>query len=279
MRFKLTLTPAHPRTIVPFNYAYRLTGWLYGLLHDAEPAYAQFLHERGYVVSATKRFKLFTFSDLQIQQFTVRKDLGGIEVRSPTVVWYVCFQVERAAEHFLMGLFQNQDITIASPRHRADLLIERVESLPDLSGQWPAEEPLRLRTLSPMVVAEKDDTGMDQYLHPSEPLFGRLLIQNLIDKHRSIQLDARAYDPGEFSFALLPEREPRSRLMTIKEGSRAQTQVRGWYDFNFTLSGPREVLDVGLNAGFGRYNAEGCGCVEVVRQKATSVEAAGFSTG
>ncbi len=154
------------------------------------------------------------------------------------VVWYVCFQVERAAEHFLMGLFQNQDITIASPRHRADLLIERVESLPDVLGQWPVGEPLPLRTLSPMVVAEKDAAGMDQYLHPSEPLFGQLLIQNLIDKYRSIQLDVRPYDPGEFAFELLPVREPRSRLMTIKEGSRAQTQVRGWYDFNFTLSGP-----------------------------------------
>ena len=261
MRFKLTLTPAQPRTIIPFNYAYRLTGWLYGLLHDAEPAYALFLHERGYEVSATKRFKLFTFSDLQFSRFTVRKDLGGIEVLSPTVVWYVCFQVERAAEHFLVGLFQNQDITIASPKHRADLLIERVESLPDGLSQWPVDEPVQFKTLSPIVVAEKDETGMDQYLHPSDSLFGPLLIQNLIDKYRSIRLDARVYRPEEFTFQLLPERQPRSRLMAIKEGSRAQTQVRGWYDFNFELSGPREVLEIGLNAGLGRYNAEGCGCV------------------
>lgn len=266
MRFKLTLTPSRKGTIVPFNYAYRLTGWLYGLLHDAEPAYAQFLHERGYAVSPTKRFKLFTFSDLQIGRFDIRNDTDGITVLSPTVEWYVSFYVERAAEHFLMGLFQNQTVTIASPRHRAELLIERVESLPELL----TSSTVRLKTLSPMVVAEKDDTGMDQYLHPADALFGPLLIQNLIDKYRSIRLDARSYALDEFSFRLLPDWKPRSRLMTIKEGSREQTQVRGWYNFLFELTGPREVLEVGLGAGLGRYNAEGCGCVSVVAIPARS---------
>lgn len=265
MRFKLTLTPAQPRTMIAFNYAYRLTGWLYGLLHDAEPAYARFLHERGYEVSPTKRFKLFTFSDLQFSRFQVRQDLGAIEVQSPTVEWYVSFYVERAAEHFLMGLFQNQTVVIASPRHCADLLIERVESVPDGLDQWSADEPLRLRTLSPMVVAEKDADNLDQYLHPSDSLFGPLLLNNLIDKFRSIRLDGPSYTVNDFTYRLLPDREPRSRLMSIKEGSREQTRVRGWYDFQFELSGPREVLAIGLSAGLGRYNAEGCGCVVVVR--------------
>ncbi|MFC5413147.1 CRISPR-associated endoribonuclease Cas6 [Larkinella bovis] len=268
MQFRLTLRPVARQTLVPFNYAYRLSAFIYAVLADAEPVYARFLHEQGYAFSATRRFKLFTFSDLIMPDAKVDPKAGGMWVNSPYIEWVVSFYIDKAAQHFIMGLFQDQRCVIATPRHRAaEFIIERVEAVPvDI-----ASETVRLRTLSPVVIAEKDERGLDQYLHPADVHFGPLLISNLLAKWGSAQTVTPAgrttdddFDESTLTYRLLPDREPRSRLLTIKEDSKAQTQVRGYYNFTFELNGPRELLELAVLAGIGRYNAEGFGGVGVV---------------
>ena len=117
---------------------------------------------------------------------------------------------------------------------------------------------------------------MDQYLHPADAQFGPLLVSNLLAKYSSIQ---KAMPAGETSdddldtisltYRLLPNpgrnaAQPKSRLVTIKEGSREETKVRGYYGFTFELNGPPDLLDMAVLAGVGRYNAEGFGCVGVI---------------
>ncbi len=264
MQFKLTLRPTSRQTLVPFNYAYRLSAFIYAVLAEAYQQYATFLHGQGYEYSSTRRFKLFTFSDLIIPNARVDTKAGGLWVMTPHIEWVVSFYVDKAAQHFIMGLFQDQRCVIATPRHRAEFIIERVEAVP---VEIPTNT-VQLRTLSPVVIAEKDERGMDQYLHPADVPFGPLLIDNLLAKWNSIPRPVSAGDSSTDDFAtsaityrLLPDREPRSRLITIKEDSRAQTQVRGYYGFTFELSGPKEILELAVLAGIGRYNAEGFGAV------------------
>ena len=45
-----------------------------------------------------------------------------------------------------------------------------------------------------------------------------------------------------------------------------QTQVRGWM-LDLELDAPRELLELGLLAGFGRMNGEGFGFGEIVRNE------------
>ncbi|MFD2569984.1 CRISPR-associated endoribonuclease Cas6 [Spirosoma soli] len=271
MQFRLTLTPTARQTLVPFNYAYRLSAFIYAVLADADKQYADFLHGKGYEFSSTRRFKLFTFSDLIMPGAKADPKVGGLWVNSPTIEWIVSFYVDKAAQHFIMGLFQDQRCVIASPQHRAEFVIERVEAIPvEITS-----ETVTLRTLSPMVIAEKSERGMDQYLHPADEQFGPLLVSNLLAKWGSLQTVVPAgaapnddWDVSSLTYRLLPngnrEAQPRSRLVTIKEGSREQTQVRGYYGFTFELSGPSELLELAVLAGAGRYNAEGFGCVGVV---------------
>lgn len=262
MQFVLTLLAQRSHTAIPFNYPYLLTGWLYRLLHQADGQYAAFLHERGYRTRSTptaqKTFRLFTFSDLRMERYEVRPQQGCFTLLSPVVQLTLSFYVDRAAEAFVQGLFQNQHLTLVNRQHRADLTVERVEmqSVPILSDR------VTVRTLSPVVVAERNEDGMDQYLHPADDRFGPLLLLNLIDKYRSAWPDMPSPADDRFSYELLTKPgSVRSRLVTIKEGSREETKVRGWYGFDFALNGPAEVLEVGLLAGVGRYNAEGFGCV------------------
>lgn len=266
MQFKLTLRPTARQTLVPFNYAYRLSAFIYAVLAEADAQYATFLHSQGYEYSPTRRFKLFTFSDLIIPNARIDTRAGGLWVTTPYIEWIVSFYVDKAAQHFIMGLFQDQRCVIATPKHRAEFVIERVEAMPvEITS-----DTIQLRTLSPVVIAEKDERGMDQYLYPGDAQFGPLLIDNLLAKWNSIPRAVSANATSDHDFAtsavtyrLLPTREPRSRLITIKEDSRAQTQVRGYYGFTFELSGPKELLELAILAGVGRYNAEGFGCVGV----------------
>lgn len=271
MQFKLTLRPTARQTLVPFNYAYRLSAFIYAVLADADAQYATFLHQQGYEYSPTRRFKLFTFSDLIIPNARIDPKAGGLWVTTPHIEWIVSFYVDKAAQHFIMGLFQDQRCVIATPKHRAnpgraEFIIERVEAIPlEISSTT-----VTLRTLSPVVIAEKDERGMDQYLHPADVQYGPLLIDNLLAKWnsvpRAVASDATSDDDfptSAVTYHLLSKREPRSRLITIKEDSRSETKVRGYYGFTFELSGPPELLELAVLAGVGKYNAIGNGCIWV----------------
>jgi CRISPR-associated endoribonuclease Cas6 len=275
MQFKLTLRPTANQTLVPFNYAYRLSGFIYSVLADADAQYACFLHEQGYEYSSTRRFKLFTFSDLIMPNACLDAKAGGMWVNSPYIEWVVSFYIDTAAQHFIMGLFQDQRCMIASPRHRAEFIIERVEAVSvEITG-----ETVTLRTLSPVVIAQKDERGIDQYLHPADAQFGPLLVSNLLAKYRSVQAVVPAgetsnddLDTTSLTYRLLPNPGrnatlPKSRLLTIKEDSREETKVRGYYGFSFELSGPIDLLELAVLAGVGRYNAEGFGAVRVTKLK------------
>ncbi|GAB3498181.1 CRISPR-associated endoribonuclease Cas6 [Spirosoma knui] len=260
MQFRLTLVPTARQTLVPFNYAYRLSAFIYTVLADADKQYADFLHAKGYEFSSTRRFKLFTFSDLIMPGAKADPKAGGIWVNSPYIEWIVSFYVDKAAQHFIMGLFQDQRCVIASPKHRAEFVVERVEAVP----VEIKTNTVTLRTLSPVVIAEKDERGMDQYLHPADEQFGPLLISNLVAKWASVPVAAGADEFTDYAltYQLLPGRhDPKSRLVTIKENSREETKLRGYYGFQFELTGPQELLELAVLAGVGRYNAEGFGCV------------------
>lgn len=266
MRFKLTLTPVRDRQRLVFNYQYPLQAWIYGRLANADAEYAGFLHERGYQVpESRKAFKHFTFSALQIPSIEpIRKGDTYMVLRSEVLTLYISFYVDKAAENFIVGLFQQQQLSIYNRECRADFVVERVETAP-----LPAlQSSMTFRTLSPMVVAQKVD-DLDQYLTPTDADFGRFFAVNLVDKLRSVQpsmeMDA-AIAERLVKFELLSDPERiKKRGFLAKEGKeKEQTKVIGYHNFTFALTAPPELIEVGYLGGFGKYCSMGCGCVEVV---------------
>jgi len=270
MRFKLHLRPLRERQQLLFNYQYPLQSWLYGLLHRADEAYADFLHQTGYAVAnRNKTFKHFTFSALRIPHTEkVRPGDTALVLRSEMITLVVSFYVDQAAEHFIVGLFQDQRLSLFNRQHQADFMVERVEALPDrIEGNGTCT--LRLQTLSPLVVSEKENR-LDQYLAPTNEPFGRLLALNLVDKYRSIfpdklpEMDAYLAE-RLVKFRLLSDPvRIKTRKMKVKENKDAETKVVGYLNFQFELTAPVDILEVGYFGGLGRYNAMGCGCVEVI---------------
>ena len=274
MRFKLYLKPQHDRQQLLFNYQYPLQAWIYRLLHNADAEYADFLHGRGYeLTDSRKTFKHFTFSNLQIPKTEKVKpgDTYMVLRTEECLTLTVSFYVDKAAEDFVVGLFQNQQLNIYNSDYRADFVVERVETVP-LHPVWE-EKSAVFRTISPMVVAEKLN-GIDQYLSPTDETFARFFAVNLIDKFRTLQSAPTMHVDAEIAlrlvkFELLSEPERiKKRGIKVKESKESQqTKVIGYHNFSFKLTAPAELLEVGYLSGFGKYCSMGCGCVEVVADK------------
>jgi len=268
MRFKLYLKPTRDRQPLLFNYQYPLQSWIYGLLHNADEDYAAFLHGKGYEVpNSQKTFKHFTFSALHLPKTDpIKKGDAYIRIRSETITFLISFLMDKAAEDFIIGLFQQQQLSLYNRDYRADFVVERVEALPLVS----MEEKVVLRTLSPMVVAEKEK-GMDQYLSPTDDTFAGYFALNLIDKYRSLQpepmLQMNAVAAQKLvKFSLLSEpARIKKRGFLAKEGKAdTQTKVIGYHNFTFEITAPPELIEVGYWGGFGKFSTMGCGCCEVV---------------
>jgi CRISPR-associated endoribonuclease Cas6 len=213
------------------------------------------LHNQGYTTTR-KSFKLFTFSGLEVADFLIRDN--RMEVRSPSITLQVHFYLDQPAQTFVMGLFQARECRIWDRQSEVSFVVAQVEALPSLS----LAGTVRLRTLSPLVVARRNARGHDDYLPPDDPDFGPLLLQNLLDKYKATGQPLRPEWANErLEVQALPRPAPKSRLVTIKAGQPEETRIRG-YMCDLDLTAPAPLLELAVLAGLGRYNAEGFGCCE-----------------
>ncbi len=254
MRFALTLTTENVPSCIPINYQYPLSAVIYKIISSADKEYAAFLHNTGYQV-ANKQFKLFTFSDLTTS-FSIENKKMVLRQNEATLI--VCFHLSQAAEKFIQGLFLNQQIEIAGSGCKTIFTIHSVMSLPvaDLQGG-----EILVKPLSPLVVGRKNSRGNYDYLAPDAPDYTSLLMNNLYEKYASLQEEITG---KKLSLKIEVEnygQPPRSRLITIKAGTAAETKIKGFMNFKLRLRGSPELLELAMNAGMGVYNALGMGCV------------------
>lgn len=257
MQFKITLRCMDEHPVLPINYQYELSAWIYKVIQNADAAFASMLHEKGHQTLGRKSFKLFCFSQLDIPKRRAEGDRLHIESREISLL--IGFYIDRTAEEFVRGLFQAQQFSIGDRVSRAKFVVQSVEMQPIQLPKGPG--PVRIRALSPVVIARKrPDGNPDEYLAPGDLDFGRLLFSNLLEKYRAATATEPPswWDTERFGFRPVGG-PPRSKLVAIKAGTAAQTKVRG-YLFDFEVDAPVELVELGLLAGFGRENALGFGC-------------------
>ena len=115
MRFKLTLRPAYGSScILPLNYQYELGAWIYRTLYEANPTFASWLHEKGYVERG-KKFKLFSYSHFLFRDgdYKIFKAEQQIGVRGSFDL-IISIAVDEAAIHFITGVFAQKNLQIVN---------------------------------------------------------------------------------------------------------------------------------------------------------------------
>lgn len=74
MRFNLNLSLTdRNRSVLPVNYQYELSSWIYKVINQSDPVFAKWLHDRGFS-NDNKQFRLFTFSNLMVPQYEIAGD-------------------------------------------------------------------------------------------------------------------------------------------------------------------------------------------------------------
>lgn len=261
MQFKITLQCLDDAPVLPVNYQYELSAWMYKVIENADAEFAAHLHQLGHQTPLRKSFKLFCFSQLDVPRRRIEGDRLHIECREVSLL--VGFYIDRTATEFVRGLFQEQRFSLGDRASQVRFSVKTVEMCPP--PLLSEGVPVRIRARSPLVVARKRDGDRpDEYLHPDDADFGKLVFINLLDKYRAATGHdiPKFWDAAQFGFQCVGQ-EPKSKLITIKSGKAAETRVKGWM-FDFELNAPRELVELGLLAGFGKENAQGFGCGEVV---------------
>lgn len=256
MRFNLILHTAIRNAMLPANYQYPLASAIYKIIARADAGYATFLHEQGYPVkNSLKSFKLFTFSDLRTP-FRNRGDrllLTGNEAS-----FTICFHIANAAENFIRGLFMDQKLEIADRVSKVIFQIREVES----QSVVIKKEEVLLQPISSLVCGRKNEKENYDFLAPSDKDFCEMLLLNWQEKIKSV------YEVPEEALKQLTiepvfyKNPPRSRLITIKADTPAETKIRGFMNFKIKVGGEKHFIELLMNSGMGLYNAMGMGCME-----------------
>lgn len=259
MRFKLILNSQDKNGILPFNYQYPLSAAIYKILAKGNAEYADFLHEKGY----GKGYKFFTFSDLK---FKFKRVGDRMSLLAPKVELIVCFHLPEASKTFVEGLFKSEEIVIADQKSKAVFGVQSIISLDNPLNIYKSNEVIQIMTkpTSTLVTGKKRADGKYEFFSPDQEGFEESLIYNW-ERKIAAAWDVETSEKSILMLEIEKYKHPfRSRLITIKAGTKEETQIRGFLNFKLKLTAERRFVDLLLNAGAGLYTAQGMGCLEVV---------------
>ncbi len=260
MRFIIKLQLSHHSAkLIPINYQYPLSAAIYKILQKGDADYAKFLHTQGY----GKGYKLFTFSDLRLK---FKHDGDRMKLLEPMMEFTVCFHLPEAAQAFVEGLFRSEEVVLADQLSKAEFKVQSITSLKNPLQGFEDMEIVEILTkpLSMIVAGVKNEKENYNFLSPDDPRFNESLLFNWRNK---IEV---SYGVEEAKKALLVlevekyENPWRSRLVTIKPNTDAETKIKGYLNFKLKLIAEKRFLDLILNSGLGLYTAQGMGCLETV---------------
>lgn len=255
MRFRLTLALTdQTRNILPLNYQYELSAWIYRMIHFGNPEFSTWLHDQGYT-SDRKQFRLFTFSNLLIRKLQILQD--RLIIQSAHVELTISMLPIDMIQHFITGLFGDKELLLGDHQSQVPMKVTAVEAIkvPQFT------EKMSFRALSPMLISLKlPNEKYARYLAPDHPEYPILFFRNLQEKLHAFEGSPEIIHGTACSFKLLSE--PKKKGITIKTGTLEQTKLIG-YKYDFELNAPANLLRFGYYTGFGEKNSMGFGCAEV----------------
>jgi len=255
MRFKITFNRAGKQRMLPMDYQYYLSAWIYKVIANADLGFSDFLHSEGYT-TGNKRFKLFNYSPLDFGKPKLWKEKALFEINTDQLSLNVSFHLADAAEKFIIGLFNNQQVYVGDKFNGLDLTVAQVERLPEPTMR----ETVNYRSVSPVVVSlRSDETKYAKYLAPDSENYCALLRQNLWNKYNSTPNAGNL--PEDFEFKFTQTSDAKSKLSTMKPYTPDQSKVRGFV-YSFSLTCPTEIHQLILSSGLGEKNSMGFGWVE-----------------
>ncbi len=260
MRFSLKLQNKYPNNIciLPVDYQYYLSSAVYDILNTGDKPFTEFLHDTGYIFES-KTFKFFDFSSLRGKlQF---QEPDRLILTNKYLYFTISFFIPEISETFIRGLFNNRNIWIGDKFTTAHFTVKSMEREP----KPEFTETMNYFTTSPVLIAQKsDDRKHATYLSPEDENYKEIFFKNLQDKYNAfLAIEKKPIHEFDLTSCSLETcSEPKSKLITIKEGTKEQTKVRAW-NYKMRITAPLDLQKTAYYAGAGKSNAEGFGLLEI----------------
>jgi CRISPR-associated endoribonuclease Cas6 len=264
MRIQIEFELSGKTQLLPFNYQYPLSSWIYKVIDKGNAEFATFLHEQGYTAGDGKRFKLFCFSGLRFPGKTAQRHnthTSYLSVRARKAYLDISFFLPEQLEPFVAGLFQAQDAVIGDKQFQLNMKVRNVQMLPE--PDFSDNKIYHFRTKTAVVLSEQvDGETQEQYIVPLKPSYTALMQNSILDKCRAVGINGFSETDINFTIEKL---QAKTNLQSIKAGTAAETKVKAYY-YDFKLKAPAEVLKLVYASGIGSMNSLGFGLVEVRRR-------------
>lgn len=256
MRFQINFNRTTKQRMLPMDYQYYISAWVYKVLRQADRDFASFLHNQGYGQSSSKLYKLFCFSRLNFGKPTLWKERKLFEIGAHDISLQLSFDVPEVASTFIKGLFVNQEFYLGDKFNGIDLKVTGVEALPEPDFQTT----MRYRLQTPWVVSlQREPDAKAQYLSPDNDDFGELALKHLTEKYANTR---GSEGIGTEVLSMKISSDFKRAGFVIKPGTPEQIRVVGNL-FDFELTAPTELHRLVWNAGVSEKSSSGFGWVEV----------------
>ncbi|WP_236860113.1 CRISPR-associated endoribonuclease Cas6 [Candidatus Formimonas warabiya] len=226
---------------LPITYNHLLQAAIYRII---DPELAAFLHERGFE-TGNRIFKLFAFSRLS-GRFSIDKEKGTIKFLEE-VKLVLSSPVDRFCQSIANGLLTKDDIYLNHNNVKVEKIVVQNFRID--------RERVVLKTLSPVVVystlLRPEGRKYTCYFQPGEPDYDSLITNNLRKKYQALY----GKDAPEGKVKVRRLGEMRLHVVNYKD-----TVIKG-YSGKLELTGPVELLQMAIDAGFGGKNSHGFGCM------------------
>lgn len=232
------------KIILPIHYNHIVQGFIYGCLNKD---LSRFLHEEGYK-HRDRTFKMFTFSRLD-GTFSIDKKNKQIVFCSP-----ISLVISSPVEGFFNSLASTFLIGNSVRLGNNSLKIISIEGdCVDIDG-----DEVTVQTLSPIVLystfLRPDKRKYTCYFQPGDPDYDRLITENLKKKYISYFNS----EPPKGDIRIINFSHCRKVIIKYKD-----IIIKG-YDAKLKISGPKELLKIGLESGIGSKNSQGFGLVKLL---------------
>lgn len=257
MKFKITLKLNRKYgDLLPFNYQYEQSAVIYRILAQADTQYSSWLHENGYLLNGSKRFKLFCYSPFIFEKAIPLPKEGYLKIMGERATWYISFIPEKSTMEFIQGIFAHHSFTIGNKEYQVAFDVVGVEAMP----MPPLSEEMTFQALSPICVKLHKD-NKTQYLSPDNPKFVQGILKGLMARYESIH--GKPLDMNDNAFALeLTDNKVKAKLITIKANTPYESRVRG-YLCSFRMKAPFELMKIAYEGGIGEQCSQGFGFIKM----------------
>lgn len=287
MRFKITFSRTGKQRMLPMDYQYFISAWIYKVLKQADRDFADFLHEKGYGQSETKLYKLFCFSRLNFGKPKLWKEKKLFEISGYEISLQISFDIPAAASIFIKGLFISQDFYLGDKFNGIDFKVTSIEALPE-----PVFcETMRYNLETPWVVSYRTETDRyPKYLRPFDEGFNELSLKHIAEKFTNTVRGKLTFDDLVFRIyngrdqqgnPVYREPEPAKWLeesrywkrkgFLIKPGTKEESRIVGNL-FDFELTAPVEVHRMVWNAGVSEKSSEGFGWLKACGNRSDNIK-------